>query len=379
MTIKRIALVVAIALLLNGCIFRDRSEVYQRAGSIDSIEVPEGLVAAPMEPLYPIPNVQRQTDAFYDIETDGFVIPRPEPMSAERETSKIKIQKVGERRWVLAEAATGQVWPLAQSYLSSIGVDVESSAPATGLIQTDWVVFKASPQTQSRYRVRIEKGVSPETTEIHVVQQESAVGSQSDKEWPSESDNPESEAWLLDGLANSLAGNIDNKAASLLGQSVGGDVKAELFMDNDEPALRLRLSRGRAWATLAHALGKEGFKQWDESADQGVFYVQYSDPPQERGWFKRLFTFEPDPAAETTPYSLEQVLQHLSSSPGVKAHFDHLDNVGYGKALDHDGGYLVVMKARDGGFVVTVRSPSGERLGLAQQKRLLSVIRRNLI
>lgn len=379
MTMKRIALVVAVMLLLNGCIFRDRSEVYRRAGSIKPIEVPEGLSSTPMEPLYPIPRVQRADDAFYDIETDGFVIPRPEPMSAEREASKVKIQKVGERRWVLVEASTSQVWPLAQSYLSGIGVDVASSTPATGLIQTDWVVLKAEPQVQNRFRIRIEKGVSPNTTEIHVLQKQTAVGDGDDGQWPSQSHNLEREAWLLDGLANSLAGNIDNKAASLLGQSVGGQVKAELFMAGEEPALRLRLSRDRAWATLAHALSKEGLNVWDENAEQGVFYIQYNDPQKKRSWFKRWFTPTPESASRTAPYDLKKVLQHLSPKAEVKEHFAEIDNTAYGAALEKNSGYLVLLQPADGGFVATVRSARGERLDLARNKQLLSVIRRNLI
>lgn len=379
MTIKRIAVMAAVMFMLNGCIFRDRSEVYQRSGSIEPIEVPEDLAAAPMDSRYPIPRVQRDDDAFYDIETDGFVIPRPEPMSAEREASKIKLQKVGDRRWVLAEASTSQVWPLAQSYLSSIGVEVASSAPATGLIETDWVVFKAEPEMQSRFQIRIEKGVRPDTTEIHVLQKETAVDSNASGQWPERSDNAEREAWLLDGLANSLAGNIDNKAASLLGQSVGGQVKAELFMADDEPALRLRLNRDRAWATLAHALGKEGFKIWGEDSAQGILYVQYNDPQQQRGWFKRWFWPEPEAASATAPYDLSQVLKHLAPKPEVKAHFSDIDGVGYGPALDKNIGYLVLLQPRRGDYVVTVRSARGERLDLAHNKQLLSVIRRNLI
>lgn len=379
MTIKRIALVAAVLLLLNGCIFRDRSEVYRRAGSIEPIEVPKGLTSAPMEPLYPIPRVQRADDAFYDIETDGFIVPRPEPMSAEREASKVKIQKVGERRWVLAEASTSQAWPLAQSYLSDIGVDVASSTPATGLIQTDWVVLKSEPQVQNRFRIRIEKGVSPDTTEIHVLQKETAVGARDDGQWPERSESPEREAWLLDGLANALAGNIDNKAASLLGQSVGGQVKAELFMAGEEPALRLRLSRDRAWATLAHALGKEGFTVWDENSEQGIFYVQYHDPQKKRSWFKRWFTPEPESASTTAPHALSTVLQHLAPKDEVKAHFADIDNAAYGAALEKNAGYLVLLRPVDGDFVATIRSARGERLDLARNKQLLSVIRRNLI
>lgn len=379
MIIKNIVLVAAVSLLLNGCIFRDRSEVYQRSGSIEPIQVPSELNSVPLEPLYPIPQVQRAEDAFYDIETDGFVIPRPEPMSAEREESKVKIQRVGPRRWVLIEAPTSQVWPLAQSYLSSVGVDVAASQPASGLIETAWVTFKAQPEQQSQYRIRIEKGVSSDTTEIHVLQREKGANESAASEWPEQSHDTEREAWLLEGMANSLAGDVANNAASLLGQSVGGQVKAELFMDDEEPALRLRLSRDRGWATLAQALGKEGFKVWGENVEQGVFYVQYNDPQQQRGWFARWFLPEPASATETAPHSLSEVLQHLAPEPEVRAQFADIEGADFGSPLESNAGYLVVMEPRDDSYVVTIRSARGERLELGHNKRLLSVIRRNLI
>ena len=379
MTIKKIATVIAVGLLLNGCIFSDRSKVYQRSGSIKAIEVPENLDPAPMEPLYPIPNVKAQKDAFYDIETDGFVIPRPEPMSAEREASKIKIQKVGERRWMLAEASTSQTWPLAQSYLSSIGVDVLNSIPATGLIETDWVVLKANPEIKNQFRVRIEKGVNPETTELHVLQRQVAVGGKALDAWPSISQNPEREAWLLDGLANSLAGNIDNKAASLLGQSVGGEVKAELYMDGSEPALRLRLDHARAWATLAHALDKEGFTAWGENSGKSVFYVQYRDPHDKPSWFKRWFFFADDTVPDAPPYPLTEVLQHLNASPEVKTHFIDIENIDFAPPLENSTGYLVLLQAKNGEYRVTVRLSDGRLLDLPLNKKILSVVRRNLI
>lgn len=379
MLINRIFFLVAASLVLNGCIFRDRSEDYQRAGSIESIAVPEQLNAAPMEALYPIPSVQRADDAFYDITTDGFVIPRPEPMSAEREAAKVKIQKVGSRRWVLAEAPTSQVWPLAQSYLSSIGIDVASSNPASGLIETDWVTFKAQPDLRSRFRVRIEKGVGPDSTEIHVLQRQAATGANPATEWPQTSDSSEREAWLLDGLANSVAGNINNNAASLLGQSVGGNVKAELFMDGEEPSLRLLLDRDRAWATLAHALTKEGFKVWEENSAEDLFYVQYQDEQKPRGWLRRLLTPEPKSATQNAPYSLAKVLAHLASTEKVRKHFAEVQGASFAAPLDDIAGYLVLMQPQDNSYVVTIRAATGARLDLALNKKLLSVMRRNLI
>lgn len=371
-------LTLAVSSSLTGCIFRDRSEDYQRTGSIKPITLPEGISSIPLEPLYPIPEVQQQ-NAYYDIRTDGFVVPRPEQMSAEGEKSKIKIQKVGDLRWILAEAPTGQVWPLTQSFLSRAGIDVAQSTPSTGFIQTDWVVFKADPDTKNQFRIRIEKGLRPETTEIHVLQNHVEGATATLDSWPEKSTNPERESWLLDELANALAGDIDNKAASLLGQAVGGDTKAELFMDNSEPALRLRVPRARAWATLSHSLTREGFIPWGEASEKGVFYVQFRDESKKRNWFIRLFTFEPAAATAEAPHTLNEVLTHLSPQEEVRRLFADVEGTAFAEPLENSFGYLVVLYPEGNDFIVKVRSARGERINLADNKRILTTIRRNLI
>jgi outer membrane protein assembly factor BamC len=375
-------LLVLFALLVSGCIFRDRSEEYRRSGSIKSITLPEGVTSVPLEPLYPIPEVQvSQTgeSSFYNLEDDGFEVPRPEPMSAEAEQSKIKIQKVGERRWIFAEAPTSQVWPLAQSFFSSYGIDIAQSVPATGLVQTDWVVFKSDESTKSQFQIRIEQGLRPDTTEVHVLQHQVPANAKELGSWPERSTNPEREAWFLDELANALAADIENRAASLLGQSVGGAVKAELFMDGAEPALRLRLSESRAWATVAHAMTRDGYLLWDEDSERTLYYVQFRDPAKKSNWFVRLFTFEPASAATETRYKIRDLLTHLAAKEEVRALFGDLPGVVFGEPLEKGLGYLVVLRPEGGDVIVRVRDHSGARLELADNKRMLAVIRRNLI
>jgi len=372
-------LLVLFTLLVSGCIFRDRSEDYRRTGSIKPISLPDGVTSIPLEPLYAIPEIQQGEGGFYDIRTDGFVVPRPEAMSAEAEKSKIKIQKVGERRWVLAEAPTSQVWPLAQSFFSNYGIQVAQSVPATGLVLTDWVVFKSDETTKSQFQIRIEQGLRPDTTEIHVLQHQVAADARELGAWPARSTNPEREAWLLDELANALAADIDNRAASLLGQSVGGQVKAELFMDGAEPALRLRLSESRAWATVAHAMNRDGYLLWDEDSNRKIYYVQFNDPAKKRGWFIRLFTFEPASAATETPYKLKDLLTHLAPREEVRALFGDLPDVAFGEPLAKGLGYLVVLSSEGGDVVLKVRNHRGARLELSDNKRMLAIIRRNLI
>lgn len=375
-----VLLAISLTLPLSGCIFRDRSQEYQRSGSIKEITLPEGVSSVPLEPLYPIPEVREQeSTTFYDIRTDGFVVPRPEPISAAGEKARIKIQKVGDRRWILIDAPAAQVWPLTQSFLSRSGIEVAESSPNTGLVVTDWVIFKSDPQIKNQYRIRIEKGLRPESTEIHILQRHADVDAKDVAPWGGKSLNVERESWLLEELANALAGDIDNKAASLLGQSVGGQVKAELFIDGTEPAMRLRLEHSRAWASLAHALTQEGYILWDESADQRVFYAQFLDPAKKRNWFIRLFTFEPKSNAKERRYPLNEILANLAPKEEVRSLFNGVSSVAFSDGLEDAFGYLVVLQREGGDVVVKIRDARGLRINLADNKRMLSILRRNLI
>lgn len=150
-------------------------------------------------------------------------------------------------------------------------------------------------------------------------------------------------------------------------------------MDGAEPALRLRLSEGRAWATVAHSLSREGFLLWDEDSERKLYYVQYLDPTKKRNWLVRLFTFEPASEAKTTDYRLSDLLSHMSGTPESQALFGDIPGVTTGEPLEKGLGYLVVLKREQGDIIARVRDHRGDRLDLETNKRMLAVIRRNLI
>ena len=378
MQIKRFILLLT-TLVLSACIFHDRSEDYQRSGSIGTIELPEGMSSAPLDPMYPIPEVSERYGSFHDVGQGGFVIPRPEPRNIEKDNAKVKIQRVGERRWILAEAPTSHVWPLVQSFLTNNGIDVARSVPATGVIHTDWVYFNADVGMKSQFRINIEKGVRSEATEVHILHHQVAEAATELGAWPDHSTNPEREEWFVDALANTLAEQIDTRGASLLGQAVGGKAKAERFAVGSEPALRLRLERQRAWATVAHSLKQDNFILWDEDATNGIFYIQHQDPERKRTRFMRRIFGERKELSETTPYSISEVKQHLAEAPEVRELFDGLSGVDFNAPLEDGIGYLVVVKKDDDGFVMKVRDHRGLRLDLPTSRRLIAIIHRNLI
>lgn len=378
MYIKMIMASAAIAWLVSGCSFSGQKEDYQRASAIKTLEYPQDIDPVELPPLYPIPQTRVKEEAFYNLETDGFVVPRPEPMSAEREQAKIKIQKVGSRRWILAEASTSQVWPLAQNFLMQVGIDTLRSLPATGLVESDWVEFKDDDARRHQFRIRIEQGLRADTTEIHVLGRAVAKNAKVPSQWPTSSDQPSREDWVLDELANSLAGNIGDRAASLLGQKVGGEVKAELFMAHDEPAIRLQLDRLRAWATVAHGVTKEGFRLWDEDSDRLIFYVQHDDLLPKRNWFTRKL-FGESKVMRERPYPLAELLLHMDQRPAVRDVFDGVKGIEYGPVLKDGYGILVILKVQNDTVLVKVRDYAGRVLPLAENKKLLAILRRNLI
>jgi hypothetical protein len=130
---------------------------------------------------------------------------------------------------------------------------------------------------------------------------------------------------------------------------------------------------------MAHSLTREGFIPWDESSEKGVFYAQFRDESKKRNWFIRLFTFEPAAATKEAPHSLTEVLTHLSPREEVRRLFGEVDGVAFAEPLEKSYGYLVVLYPQGSDYIVKLRNARGERIDLADNKRMLAVIRRNLI
>src|SRR5690606_23374789 len=97
--------------------FRDRDGDYQKADSIDPLKVPDGMNDAELGQLYIIPEIV-ETD-FGDIPTEHKErVPRPDPIAANALAERVKIQRLGDERWVLMNVAPGELWPRVRSFLN---------------------------------------------------------------------------------------------------------------------------------------------------------------------------------------------------------------------------------------------------------------------
>ncbi len=357
-------------------VFRGKGKDYLKTGALKPIEVPAGMESRKLETLYVIPEADPRDEFGDQITLGEYEVPRPEPINTEKGEVGVKIQKLGERMWIFLNASTSQVWPRAQNYLSQYGFSVAYSDPVNGIIETGDVAFKDDNTKVSRFRFSVEKGVHPETTEIHILQAEfgsdEAIPSKID--WHSVSKSSERATALLNQLASVLVKNINNNSASLLGQNVGGLPKVEFLKGQAEPTMRIRLFDERAKASLSHALEKDSFVLWEEAVSHGLYYVGYA--PKEEGFFGRLMGDElPDKA----PHGMKALLASLSENKEVRSVFGQVPGVGYGDPLPDAMGLFVVISKQGNAMDVLVRDFRGERIAAPLSKQILREIRKNLI
>ncbi len=368
----------------NDGYFRDRGDDYQMADSLPPLQMPEGISTKNQEELYEVPQISGE------VERGSFVVPRPQALSVNVGLDRVKIQKLGNRRWVLVNQSPDEVWPQLHYFLRSSGLQLALSDAGTGTMETAWLTFGDNPETKDRYRLQVESGVQPDSTEIHVRHLAVPLNMPTDGpvEWPAQSSSPEREGWMIDEMSNALAVDSTGAAASLVAQSIGGSkVKVQVMEPaGKEPYIALDLAKNRAWATVAHALNTGGYRLHKEDSDIGILYVTYDSErelsDEDEGWFSGWGSGKGEDklAKSADAFSLQQVLANIDvSAQAESALFSDIQGVG-GAPDSNIPGYLVVMRdGQDGVMEVRIRNTRGKPLSRAKTSELLMAIRQNLI
>lgn len=314
---------IALALLLalpglSGCSalfgkegwFRDREDEYLKAQRTERMKVPEGLKATAVDDLLVIPPVERTTRPAV------FEVPRPEPLTASKKREQVSIQRLGDRSWLLVEASPDEVWPALTEFWAVNGIGIDYQDATQGVQETVWLTGRgaqstdlfrqlfsqfsrgAGQNTQDRFRVRLEHGVRPGTTEVHllhknVTHRDDTNTSSEALRWPEKSDNPGLEAGMLLEMQVHLArGTSRARTVSLLAQSLVGRPKATFVRGDDGiPALRLELEFDRAWAAVGQALTEAKLDVRDLDRSRAIYYVSMDGKKAEDaepGFFDRM-------------------------------------------------------------------------------------------
>lgn len=379
------------SLVLWGC--SSGPSKYLKSSSIPPLKVEDEQQKERLSQIYVVPPLENDQYQF----EETFTAPRPLPLSSALLADKVKIQKLGNQRWVFITQSPSEVWPQVRAFLGENGLAVGRVDPAAGILETQWLQFKEDTSQSDRYRIIIEQGVQPDSSEIKVLhmslpKQEVLAGAEG---WPDFSSSEEREAWMIDELSAILASTINEPPSSLLAQTIGGRSKVTMDVTEDgEPALRLNMPKSRALASVSHALKSDGFFTWDRINEPSVFYTNYvnlESPENRSGWFTKTLSFmslglyqHPEKRAKAkteTPYSIQQVLGQVEVPDSAPNWLAAASKENQGESTsDKPAGFLVGFESKSTEeYLLMIRNAQGGRLSDRQAAELLTYLRNNLI
>ena len=337
------------AMFLAGCITEETlvgKVDYKSTGTLPSLEVPPDLTSPARDNRYVVPESGGKTSATYS----GYQAERgqrnPGAGTVLPEFDKLRIERSGTQRWLVAEDPPEKLWPVVKDFWQENGFLLKLEVPEAGVMETDWAENRANiPQGGVRYllgsfldqiystserdkfRTRLERAADGKGTEVYISHrgmqevyttlrdpQNNAPGGTA---WQPRPADPDLEAEFLRRLMVRL-GAQEEKARQLM-SSGAPQAQAELKKIEDGDKLVLAEPFDRAWRRVGLALDRVGFTVEDRDRQKGLYFVRYADPESEmalkdRGFLDRLFGSGPKAKPEQYRVQLQSAAQSTEIS-----------------------------------------------------------------
>jgi outer membrane protein assembly factor BamC len=323
MTIKQIVgfLLCSVFLLsLGACktISTDKKIDYKSTRTIPPLDVPPDLSSPPSDEaqadLQAVPGGTTTYSSYVAGRDDASAKPAGPTFLGKYDN--IELVSAGNQRWLMVEAEPEKLWPSVREFFLSNGLLISRENPETGTIETEWaenranvgtklqrVLFKTigslySTGTRDKFRVRLERGAKPGTSEIFLslrgmreIVTDPGGASPVETLWEPSPPDPLLESEMLRLLMTHL-GVSTERAKKLLAEGRAPE-RASLNSSADgRLALNLRDSMSRAWRRVGLSLDRIGLTVEDRDRSKGVYYVRDAGEEaghKKRGFFSRLF------------------------------------------------------------------------------------------
>ena len=280
--------------------FKERQSEYRLAGTAPPLRVPEDLDGRRVQPLLVVPDIPQKTKVGSVLDP---IDPKPQGLVGIADDQYVKIQKLGERHWLVVGEAPAVVWPRVKQYLTNNRVTLVADEPDAGRLESQWLELtdlgedsirrslrKAAGDDSraAKLFVKVEPGLREGSAEVHIRESSDVL---SRTNWPEKSTLDTAEELLLNSLGEFLAADATDAAVSMRAQRIAGTTKTALEKtDSGEPLLVLRLDFDRAWATVGQAMAKAEINVTDLNRSTGLFYLQVSEAEldaEKPGFIKR--------------------------------------------------------------------------------------------
>lgn len=327
--VGRYALACSAAVLLSACssgeLVQSDTIDYKSARKAPTLEVPPDLVSPGQDERYAIPGESTTT---YSAWQGGQRIARAGSNSVLKEVDNMRIERLGNQRWLLVNGNAEKLWPEIKMFWEQLGFVLATDRPDIGMMETDWAEDRAKiPQdfirktigkvfdsvfstgTRDRFRTRLETGRQPGSIEIYITHRGmEEVYRDKNKDstiWQPRTPDPALESEMLrrlmvylgadaqragQQLQASAAGSGEQGAVSAAAS--GGSASARLLLDDSQmPHIALNEAFDRAWRSVGLALDHAGFTVEDRDRSQGLYFVRYIDSDrsnEKKGFFSSL-------------------------------------------------------------------------------------------
>ena len=311
MKLRHAVLAAATLALVSGCgLFGKKNEEFKAASRpTKSLEVPPELTAPVADDRFVIPDPRTQTTySSYQQRTQPSGAPAgPVTPGVLPKIEGAHIEKVGDQRWLVVKGAPEAVWPRVHDFWIEAGFSLVQEKPDVGILETDWFEDRTkipediirrtigrvldrvySTGTRDKYRMRLEKGSEPGTTEIYVthrgMEEVYTNANQDTTKWQPRQPDRGLEAEMLQRIMVKLGVPETTRLASAApgaptassAPSAAGTQPRNAVLEGG--SLVVNDSFDRAWRRVGLALDRVGFTVEDRDRSKGIFFVRYIDP-----------------------------------------------------------------------------------------------------
>ncbi len=323
--LRRGAPALATALALAGCtspITGERVDYKSASVKVNPLEVPPDLTQLSRDGRYQTPQGSQGS-----VSASALATGRPTaggsrvPVVAPLTVGEYRVERDGDRRWLVVPRTPDEVWPLLLQFWDEMGFTLEKRDAASGVIVTNWAENRAKlPQDIIRgtlgglldtvystgeldqFRMRVERTATG--SEIFITHKgliEVYTTPQKDfTKWEPRPTDPELENEFLQRLLVKLGASkeaaqvaVANPTAASAPQST---TPARARVVSGAPGAAFELDDGldRAWRRVGIALDRSGFTVEDRDRAAGLYFVRYVDPKTagkdaQPGFFARWF------------------------------------------------------------------------------------------
>jgi outer membrane protein assembly factor BamC len=322
---------IILAPVLTGCsssggFFSDSERAYRaQRETVDDLEIPPDLTQSTIQDAMSVPGAGAASYEEYTTrrEREGGVTQAGGSSKVLPTFENLSFHRDGDQRWLLIQGTPQQIWPKVVDFWRKNGLLLVEQNPAIGVMKTGWLESRAdikqgvlteffrkaiggiySSATRDQFRVRLEAGREPETTELYLTHRgleeklvENISGQSDTTYWTPRPNDPGIEAAMLSSLMVHL-GVSKEQAESLTAQPEPSETRSRLVKSADSTTLFINDRFARAWRLTGVALDRVGFAVEDRDRTAGVYYVRYNqlkgDKKEERGFFSKLAFWRDD-------------------------------------------------------------------------------------